>query len=351
MRRRAQRSWLSAAFASAALAAGVVGQADGQGLMPRGVTEEIRAAIDRGVRYLQRSQSPGGEWRSAGGYGLYPVAMTGMAGMALVASGSTPTRGPQWRAVRRSMDWLLDAADPVTGFVAETRTEERGMFGHGFATLYLASVYGMEEDAVRQQRLHGVLTRAVRLIERAQSAAGGWYYYPDSADDEGSVTVTQMQALRACRMAGIVVDKRTVDRAVGYLRRCQNPDGGIRYKLDMRGASRPAITAAGVAVLYSAGRYDDEPFVERALRFARRHVTVSGGSQHHYYAHLYLAQAQYQTGGPEWDAYYEELAAWLVNEQNDDGAWEGDGAGPIYGTAVALTILQLPYALVPIYQR
>jgi hypothetical protein len=29
----------------------------------------------------------------------------------------------------------------------------------------------------------------------------------------------------------------------------------------------------------------------------------------------------------------------------------GDGVGQTYGTALALTILQLPYALVPIYQK
>ena len=34
-----------------------------------------------------------------------------------------------------------------------------------------------------------------------------------------------------------------------------------------------------------------------------------------------------------------------------DGAWEGDGVGSVYGTSIGLTILQLPYALVPIYQR
>ena len=42
---------------------------------------------------------------------------------------------------------------------------------------------------------------------------------------------------------------------------------------------------------------------------------------------------------------------WLVRTQKKDGSWDGDGVGPIYGTAIALTILQLPFALVPIYQR
>ena len=37
--------------------------------------------------------------------------------------------------------------------------------------------------------------------------------------------------------------------------------------------------------------------------------------------------------------------------QQQDGSWHGDSVGKVYGTAIAATIMQLPYALVPIYQR
>jgi Prenyltransferase and squalene oxidase repeat len=321
-------------------------------ILPHGVTKETYVAIQSGLQYLARNQSQEGAWRNAGGHGSYPTAMTGLAGMALVASGSTPTRGKYWQEVRQSMGYLLKVADSQTGVITEMATENRNMYGHGFATLYLASVYGMEEDVVRQERLHGVLTRAVRLIERAQSPAGGWIYTPDSGGDEGSVTVTQVQALRACRMAGIVVDRRTIDRAVDYIKKCQNPDGGISYSLGSRGASRPAISAAGVAVLYNAGFYDDQPFVDKALKYVMRHINpTSDTTGHHFYTQLYFSQALYQRGGKDWDDYIAKMGSWLVRQQRKDGSWEGDGVGPVYGTAIALIILQLPYALAPIYQR
>ena len=77
-------------------------------------------------------------------------------------------------------------------------------------------------------------------------------------------------------MAGIVVDKKTIDKAVDYVRRCQNADGGISYKLSMAGrSSQPAITAAAVAVLYNAGVYDDQPFVDKAVQFCKRRLKVS----------------------------------------------------------------------------
>jgi hypothetical protein len=272
--------------------------------------------------------------------------------MALIASGSTPTRGKYWREVRDSVDFLLKHADPNNGVISVPAEEGRGMYGHGFATLFLASVFGMEEDVKKQERLKRVLDKAVSLISSAQSSAGGWIYTPDSNSDEGSVTVTQIQALRACRMAGIAVDKKTIDRAIEYIKRCQNSDGSIRYSLGSGGEGRPAITAAGVAVLYNAGMYDDQPFVDKAVQYCKKQIQVSvDNTGHHFYTHLYWSQALYQRGGVDWTGYFDKKAAWLLRQQKKDGSWEGDGVGTVYGTAIALTILLLPYSYAPIYQR
>jgi hypothetical protein len=323
-----------------------------EGVYPPGVTKEISDAIDRGLEWLARNQANDGCWRNSGGYGSYPAAMTGLAGMALIAGGHTPTRGRYYEHVRRAVGFLRKNADGSTGVISVPAEEGRSMYGHGFATLFLASVFGMEEDTREQEKLKRVLDKAVALISSAQSSAGGWIYTPDSNSDEGSVTVTQIQALRACRMAGIVVDKKTVDRAVDYIRKCQNPDGSIRYSLRSSPDGRPAITAAGVAVLYNAGVYDDQPFVDKAVQYCRKQIQVTvDNTGHHFYTHLYWSQALYQRGGSDWSDYYVKKAAWLLRQQKKDGSWDGDGVGAVYGTAIALTLLQLPYAYAPIYQR
>lgn len=327
---------------------GAAGQA--QETLPKLVTPEIDKSIRRGLEFLARTQNRDGSWRGSGGEGVYPVAMTALAGMALVGEGSTPTRGKYWRQVRKAVDFLLAQAQS-NGLITMPAEEGRSMYGHGFATMFLAQVYGMEEDPQRQERLHAVLSKAVQLTARAQSGPGGWYYTADSGMDEGSVTVTQMQALRACRNAGITVPVQTVQKAVGYIKKSANSDGGIRYSATSGGEGRAPITAAAVAVMYNAGKYDD-PLAEKSLAYALRTLPVDGRNQgHHYYAHLYLAQALYQRGGQDWERYYPKMAAWLQRQQSSDGSWMGDGVGTTYGTAIALTILQLPYALVPIYQR
>jgi hypothetical protein len=291
---------------------------------PEGVTAEIEHMVARGADYLVRTQNRDGSWNNMGGYGAYPTAMTALAGTGLLATGSTPTRGPHSRGIAKAAEFLLRLARP-DGLIASPAEDGRSLHGHGFAMLFLAEVYGMEQDADWHRRLHDALTRAVRITERCQSRAGGWYYTPNMDGDEGSVTVTQIQGLRACRDAGIQVSATTVRNAVRYIERSANADGGIRYQMAFSGGSQPAITAAAVATLYNAGNYD--------------------------YSQLYYAQAKYQRGGSEWARYYRAISQRLAQAQNGDGSWNGDQVGTSYGTAIALIILQLPYQYVPIYQR
>ena len=97
--------------------------------------------------------------------------------------------------------------------------------------------------------------------------------------------------------------------------------------------------------------YERDPGKRRVSLPCRAQNHRINNTGHHYYAHLYWGQALYQRGGKDWDTYYKSMAAWLMKQQSKDGSWQGDGVGTVYGTGIALTILQLPYAYAPIYQR
>ena len=311
--------------------------------------QAARAAA-KGLAWLARTQNEDGSWRSNDGFGAVPVAMTSMAGLAFLASGSTPTRGPYARTVQKALNFLLRNVH-ASGLIATQPPEMSPMYGHGFATLFLAQVYGMEEDVRRQALIGRILEKAVKLTAAAQSSYGGWFYSPTSSNDEGSVTVTQIQALRACRDAGIAVPKKVIDRAVRYIVRSANPDGGIRYRATPGGEGRPAITAAAVAVLYEAGRYD-HPLAEKALAFAKAHLPPTlTASAFFFYAHNYLAQALYQKGGRDWADYYGKISRTLLKTQSRNGSWRQSSAGAVYATSVSLIILQLPLGYVPAFQR
>ena len=78
------------------------------------------------------------------------------------------------------------------------------MHGHGFALMFLACVSGMITKESLRKQVQVVIRKAVALTSQGQSAQGGWTYIP-GAGDEGSVTVTQVQALRAAHNAGFLV--------------------------------------------------------------------------------------------------------------------------------------------------
>jgi hypothetical protein len=200
-----------------------------------------------------------------------------------------------------------------------------------------------------------VLSRAVIFTGEAQTQAGGWGYVSakDGHDfDEGSTTITQVQGLRGCRNAGIVVPAEIIDKAVKYIRDCTGPDGGVYYSTKSRGSGRPAITAAAVACLFNAGDYDSE-YVPKLLAYCRKNLADinSQSSGHWHYTHFYYSQVLYRQGGKEWEEYRNRLHAKILAEANPDGSWTQGSIGPVYLTAINLTILQLDNGTLPIYQR
>lgn len=325
-------------------------------LYPRHITPRTLKAVNAGLEYLAKTQNQDGYWTNGNDGSAYPVSMASLAGMAFLANGNTPTRGPYADNVRRIVEFLSRNTTESGLITGPTQEQGRPMYGHGFALMFLASVHGMENDDRVRERLRKIIVRAIDLTAKGQSPIGGWTYTPGGGD-EGSVTVTQMQALRAAHNAGFTVPKGTIEEAVRYLERCRTAEGGIEYSYSGGrggGQTRLPISAAAIATLYNAGEYDSKlandcmEYVEKQFKLK---TGWSKGEGHDYYTHLYAAQAFYQAGDKHWDNYFPATRDQLIALQKPDGSWSGDGIGQIYGTSVALTILQLPYKFLPIYQR
>jgi len=307
------------------------------------ITPEMREAVDLGLAFLASQQAEDGSF-GQDRYGQH-VGITAIACMAFLADGHIPGRGPYGEVVRRGVEFILSSATE-SGLIA-ANTSHGPMYGHGFATLFLGEVYGMTGD----ERVREVLLKAVRLIVNTQNHEGGWRYHPIPLDADISVTICQVMALRSARNAGLSVPKQTIDRAIVYVRRCQNPaDGGFRYMISAGGSAFPR-SAAGVASLYYAGIYDD-PAVQRGLEYliqaGRNGADRVGG--HYYYGHYYAVQAMFLAGGEQWADWYPRIRDILVERQEGDGSWQSNH-GRQYATGMSLLILQTPNRLLPIFQR
>jgi hypothetical protein len=322
-------------------------------LYPKHVNAKVQKSVVKGLDYLAKTQSPDGNWTTDQGCGAYPITSASLAGMAFLANGNTTTRGPYADNVARLVQYLVGQAKPSGLITGPGQEQGRPMYGHGFSLMFLATAYGMETDPKVRDEMKKVITAAIDLTARGQSRIGGWTYIPGEGD-EGSVTVTQIQALRAAHNAGFTVPKGTIEEAVHYLERCRAPGGGIVYSYGSGGEARPAISAAAIATLYNAGDYDSK-LADECLHYVwdlykGAGSGFNGGWGHDFYANLYCSQAFYQAGDEYWDTYFPRIRDHLVSSQAGDGSWQGDGIGQVYGTSIALTILQLPYKFLPIYQ-
>lgn len=316
------------------------------------ITPALEEAVRRGFDFLRRQQKPDGSF-GEGRYGEH-IGVSSLCAIAYMADGNVPGRGDFADCVQKTLDFVLANASE-TGLLVSDETHGP-MYGHGFATLFLGEIYGMNNQ---DDRVRDALVRAVQLIVASQNDEGGWRYNPVPADADVSVTICQIMGLRSARNAGIKVPKSTIDDAVKYVRECQNPDGGFRYMRDSGGSLWPR-TAAGIASLYYAGVYEDES-IARGLEYLRKNAFPRGGvggpagagfmQPHYFYGHYYAVQAMYLAGGEHWRAWWPAIREELIARQNPDGSWSDAQSGNSYGTAMALIVLQMPKRYLPIFQR
>jgi hypothetical protein len=320
-----------------------------KGDVPEGAAELMTAetdqAIEQGLAWLAKQQNGDGSFGAAVYRGN--IAVTSLSALAFMAGGSSPGRGPYGTQIDRALNYVMTHTSP-SGFISVPNASTHGpMYSHGFGALFLAEAYGMTHRADIREKLQS----AIRLIINTQNNEGGWRYQPVPADADLSVTICQINALRAARNAGIFVPKDTVERCIKYVKQSQNPDGGFRYMLQ-GGASAFPRSAAGVVALYSASVYDAKE-VDEGIKYLKQYLPDIKFSQrysHYFYGHYYAAQAMWIRGGADWNEWYPAIREELIRRQSSLGYWN-DSICNEYGTAMALIILQIPNNYLPIFQR
>ena len=315
------------------------------------ITPALEACVNKGLAALAKQQDLDGSFGPQN-FG-HNVAITALACIALMADGNLPGRGAYAQTVEKGLEFTLKNCTE-TGLIA-SETSHGPMYGHGFATLFLGEVYGMTQggdETEQAKRLHEALVKAVRLIVQTQNDEGGWRYNPVPTDADVSVTICQVMALRSARNAGLEVPKSTIDRAVEYVRQCQNTDGGFRYQLGRGGSAWPR-SAAGVATLFYAGIYKDDA-IDRGLKYLVDSALPGANpvqGPHYFYGQYYSVQAMYLAGGENWNRWWPSIRRELIAAQDEKGLWNDSSAGDAYGTAMALIVLQMPKRYLPIFQK
>src|SRR5262249_59440853 len=127
------------------------------GPLPPGETTK---AIDGGREWLVAQQNRSGSWESTDGQ--YGVAMTSLAGLALLMEGSSPSEGKHAVALDKAVEWLV-AQQGKDGLIGDRTRDRQYMWGHGYATPFLACVYEREgEGAPRADRVADITRKGTR---------------------------------------------------------------------------------------------------------------------------------------------------------------------------------------------
>ena len=173
------------------------------------IPQQYHDTVKRGLDYLAKQQAKDGHWGAQGGQG-------DVSGVDDGAGRDRHADGRQYGARREILGQhpqggrLADGQEPRgpgprrADFLQNATEAGRYMYGHGFATLFLACAYGDEDDQRPPRRAGGHPHRAVKYIGNAQSQDGGWYYTAGNqarriGDDH---TAAGLACLPECRYSG-----------------------------------------------------------------------------------------------------------------------------------------------------
>lgn len=321
------------------------------------------AALARGMAYLLQQQSPDGAWRSDV-YATFKdgTALTPLVLHALLVAADAGHNPPESRSARqRAAAWLARFATP------DGRIDP-GPDGLEYP-VYTAALT-VQAFAHPEQALHAAARAAwVKFLQERQLTEqlgwqpadkpyGGWGYCrvlprkplpgafaPPLIESNLSATVFALDALQA---AG-ALDAETANRALVFVRRCQNTDGGFHFIYDdpvrnkagaatldpPRFHSYGSTTADGLRAVLLAGLPPSAEEPRAALQWLNTHFRAdthpgvyvpthepNREAVYYYYAasvaRAFRAVPTALTGQGDWAT---ALATELTRRQRPDGSW------------------------------
>ena len=323
----------------AALSAAVVARAVRRAPEP---SAEREGAVSGAVRWLERTQEPGGGWDPVkwGGKPEFEVSLTGMSLLVLLElRGPGQPQGAR-PAARHAAGFLLSRqnADGSIGPAGEA-----ALYNHGIATVALLRSYLADP----QPRVKTALDSALQFICRAQSASGGWGYTA-GADREPntSLSVWQIQALMLGERAGWTFPAHNLQRGLRWLDGMGSSDGTFGYHAAGDSASRSdGLTAMAASCLFPAraGRAPDAGG-DGPLRRAVAKIGAGGGAASDFYSGYFVATALAAGADPAYGRILARVQRSLLDRRTRDttlrGTWDpadrwGGAGGRVYATAMA----------------
>ena len=309
----------------------------------------LEKRIERGTSYLKTQQADGG-W-----FGGYPtVGQTALAVTAM-ADGHLKLRADD-PAVNRAVRFVLSNIQSDGGIYSPKIG--LGNYNTSIAILMLVALENPKHRRTIDRATQYVTGIQKKADPSEDSGSGGWGYDPERKKKaDMSNTNWALEAIAAAKQVGVEVDPRVHERALVFLKRCQNdpevndlayaaanPDGGAIYRPDdskagkviIRGRqgwrSYGSMTYAMLKGYVYADLKKDDPAVAATWRWISNNYTLAenpgmrDAGLYYYYVTFAKALAAYgrRTVTDEFGEEHDwavELGQMLIEKQRKDGSW------------------------------
>lgn len=337
-------------------------------------------AVDAGLAWLVAHQDEDGRWDADGfmkhdangakcdgaGDALVDVGVTGLALMALLGEGHSPTGGRYAQSIRRGVEWLLAQRGENDVIVARDAKliANAFIYQHAMATIALCEAFAAGGDPAWQPSIQ----RVVDYVEAHRNPYGCWRYQQKGGDNSLSATLWCTLALVAARDAGFTVNPKALEFTLSYVEELTGPEGRTGYEApgglsarmsDAHGRQFPAdrneaMTAAGLLLRHALGQAPDLPAVARSRALLARKLPRLEQGSVDYYAWSLGTQAMWLGDDKAWKPWAKAMSAAALKTQREDGnfrgSWDpidvwGERGGRVYATAVLVLGLDSPWRL------
>ena len=313
-------------------------------------TKESLAAVDKGLAWLDRTKIARGGYRVDIGQ-AEDIGCTAMVGLAMLADGSTPTKGPNKRKLQAIVSYLVKKIEvmPASNITAKTNTQLQSKIGRQahsfFALLFLTQIVG--ESHLRELTLNSS-RKLAQAVTSAQLPNGGWGR-ESWAPTLG--TVMGWTSLRSAHFAGLDVAGSPEKTAEHLIKTMESQAARQNWMHQLY------KNAAGIRVLYAMQK-DDKEIVKTSFRDVLALVNKgntafnqAGGEE--YLAFHLITETMLQKGGEDWNTWFPKVRDKICDVQNKDGSWTGHHCitSRTFCTAAACMVLSAPNRYLPISQQ
>jgi len=322
-----------------------------------GITAGERAAVTRGLKWLASKQAADGSW-PAHKAGSDRCGVTGLAVLALLASGSDEAAGSYRGNVVKALAWISgrQTAGGRIGKKGDFPYGEGDYWSHAVSGLALAEAAGMQKGSKFKVAASRAFDYSLRTYQLKYS---GWSTKPGGKSNTTASAWFVMQAA-AAKATGVKVPGMAFHGTMMHLMQVKGKDGMCSDA--RRGKATKLASAAAAFAKVQMGAIGKSAAGDKTMRYLVGNLPqVSGdGGEFDWSYVLFGSSACFHADPSLWKKWHPAMAKALLGMQvgkgRGAGSWpalgkEGKYGGSVCTTAMAVLCLQAYCRYVPKHSR